>query len=116
MPVPEIVVRTWVPWPFWSFHTPAASVVKLFPHPNLLRSLCMTGAWSPTMKPVSRMPTVVELPPNRVRNDPPGRMRSASIRGVLWSWPGVVSRMSSTNSTKSSEEIRSMTGHVATAR
>lgn len=62
VPVPAIVASTWVPCPFWSFHTPAASVVKFTPQPFLFRSSCMVGAALPTMKPVSKMPSTVPAP------------------------------------------------------
>ena len=58
------------------------------------------------MNPVSRMPSVLGAPPYRGRNAPPGRIRSASMSGVLWSCPPDVGRISSTNSTKSRAMIR----------
>ena len=56
------------------------------------------------------MPSGIEAPPKRGRNAPPGRIRSASISGVLWSCAADVGRISSTNSTKSRATILSMIG------
>ena len=77
----------------------------------------MTGALGPIMKPLSRMPTSTEAPLNRVSpRGVPGRIMSASMSGMLWSWWLEISPIGSTNSTKSRATIVSMAGPVATAR
>ena len=116
VPLPAIVPSTCVPCPKRSMNGPSGVFKKSLPQASLpVRSTC--GLGPPIAAPLSMMPTGIGAPLKRVTPYEmlPGRIRSASMSGVLWSCPGGFTPIRSMNSTKSSASRRSMTGSVATA-